>query len=230
MTPGPAPTKLFVGLGVCFFGPLILAANFFPHAYDWRQTVISSLASPRDNPHAYGIACAGLAASGLLLIPFISFLHQRLGPFAPRLIVWAGNFFLLGAVALTLSALIVPGHYRILGIGRTHEHLAQISSVAFCLALILYFGAILRLPPSLRLLRVLAALLVLTPVTALIVSRLTLLFAYAYSSPAIYHAVRISLWSSLALWEWIGALCLYLFLGLMTLPGLFHGAQASVKE
>jgi len=128
------PIGIFIGLGACFFGSLIVAAIFFPHGYDWRDTVISSLASPRDNPHAYWIACAGLAVSGLLLIPFPFFLQKRLEPFAPKLTTWAGNFFLLGAICLTLSALIVPGHYRILGIGRSHEHLAQISSVGFCIS------------------------------------------------------------------------------------------------
>ena len=211
------PVVVLIGLGACFFGSLILAATFFPRGYDWRYTVMSSLASPRDNPHAYWIACAGLAISGLLLIPFPFFLQKRLHPFAPKLTAWAGKLFLLGAISLTLSALIVPGHYRILGLGRTHEHLAQISSVAFCLSLILYFGAILRLPPSLLSLRLAAGFVVILPVTALAVSRLCLFLAYEFSSSAAYHAVKVSLWSSLAIWEWVGAFCIYLFLGLMTL-------------
>lgn len=211
------PAVLWAGLGVCFFGSLIGAATFFPLGYDWRHTVISSLASPRDNPHAYGMACAGLAFSGLLLIPFPFLLQTRLEPFAPKLTVWAGRLFLLGAIALTLSALIVPGHYRLLGLSRWHEHLAQISSVAFCLSLLLYGGALLRLPPSLLLLRALAGLVVVLPVTALVASRLSLWLAYAFSSTAVYQAVKGSLWSSLALWEWIGACCIYAFLGLMTL-------------
>ena len=218
------PIRVFIGLGACFFGSLILAATFFPHGYDWRYTVISSLASPRDNPHAYGIACGGLAVSGLLLIPFAFFLQTRLEPFAPKLTAWAGKLFLLGAISLTLSALIVPGHYRILGLGRSHEHLAQVSSVAFCLSLILYLGAILRLPPSLFLLRVLAGGVVILPVTALTVSRLSLFLAHEFCSSAIYQAVKASLWSSLALWEWIGAICVYLFLGLMILQETATGA------
>ena len=65
------PIVVFTGLGGSFFGSLSLAAAFFPHGYDWGYTVISSLASPRDNPHGYWIASAGLALSGLLLIPFV---------------------------------------------------------------------------------------------------------------------------------------------------------------
>jgi len=219
------PVVVLIGLGACFFGSLILAATFFPHGYDWRYTVISSLASPRDNPHAYWIACAGLAVSGLLLIPFAIFLQKPLEPFAPKLTAWAGKLFLLGAISLTLSALIVPGHYRILGISRSHEHLAQISSVAFCLSLILYLGAILRLPSSFCLLRVAAGFVVILPVTALMVSRLFLFLAYEIFSSTVYHAVKVSLWSSLALWEWIGAFCIYLFLGLMTLEGAATGTR-----
>ena len=213
------PVVLWPGLGFCFFGSLMVAAAFFPSGYDWRYTVISSLASPRDNPHAYGMACAGLAVSGLLLMPFPFFLQKRLEPFAPKLTAWAGRLFLLGAISLTLSALIVPGHYRILGMGRSHEHLAQICSVAFCLSLVMYFGVILRLPPSLVWLRVPAGVAVILPVTALVVSRLSLLFAYEFCSSMVYHAVKVSLWSSLALWEWIGAVCIYFFLGWMILAG-----------
>jgi hypothetical membrane protein len=224
------PITALIGLGVCFFGSLILAATFFPHGYDWRYTVISSLASPRDNPHAYGIACAGLAVSGLLVIPFAFFLQKRLGPFAPKLTCWAGKLLLLGAICLTLSALIVPGHYRILGIGRAHEHLAQTSSVAFCLSLLLYFGAILHLPSSFALLRFLASIVVILPVTALTVSRLSVVLAYAFCSSTVFHTVKVSLWSSLALWEWIGAFCIYLFLGLMTLAWPGVGRQSNAKE
>jgi hypothetical protein len=57
---------------------------------------------------------------------------------------------------------------------------------------------------------------VILPVTALIVSRLALFFAYEFYSSTDYLAVKASLWSSRALWEWIGAFCIYLFLGLMT--------------
>ena len=224
------PLRAFLGLGACFFGSLILAAAFFPRGYDWRHVVISSLASPRDNPQAYGVACAGLAVSGLLLIPFAFFLQKRLEPFSPKLTTWAGKFFLLGAISLTLSALIVPGHYRILGMGRSHEHLAQISSVAFCLSLLLYLGAILRLPPTFFSLRAPAAFVVILPVTALTVSRLSLFIAFEFCPPMVYHAVKVSLWSSLALWEWIGAFCIYLFLGLMTLAWPETKTAANAKE
>lgn len=219
------PTTIWIALGVIYFGSLIWAVQFFPHPYNWLHTVISSLASPRDNPHAYWIACTGLATSGLLLIPLAFRMQKRLEPYAPQLSTWAGRLFLLGALSLTLSALIVPGHYRILGIGRSHEHLAQISGVAFCLSLLLYLKPILALPRPFWWLRVSALILVALPVGALLLSRISLFLAYEFFSSTNYQAVKSSLWNSLALWEWIGSVCIYLFLGLVAL-GLLPRSSA----
>jgi hypothetical protein len=230
VSPRAKPILALAALGITFFGSLLLAAQYSPHPYDWRHAVISSLASPRDNPHAYLLACAGLAVSGLLLLPFASFLNDRFGPSAPNLTRWAGRFFRLAAICLTLSAVIVPGHYRVLGIGRTHEHFAQISAVAFCLALIFYFAALLRLPRQWTGLRVVVASLVLLPVTALAVSRLSLWLSYDFLSPKIYESIKASLWSSLALWEWIGAACIYAFLGVLTLGIYSPGVGSSSSD
>jgi Protein of unknown function (DUF998) len=214
--PSAAPFALWLALGLSLFGGLVLAAHFYPRPYDWRRDVMSSLASPRDNPQAYGIACAGLALGGIFLAPFAVLLRQRLAYFAPATTRWAGRLLILGAVFLTLAALIVPGHYRILGIGRTHEHLAQIAGVALVVSMILYVRAALALPRPFALQRLVGLLLVAVPVTALVVSRLSLLAAGAFASPTVYRAIRSSLWNSLALWEWIGAIGIYLFLAMIT--------------
>jgi hypothetical protein len=89
--------------------------------------------------------------------------------------------------------------------------------VAFCLALIFFFAALLRLPRRLQWIRVLGSMMVLLPVTALIVSRLALWLSADLASPQTYAAIKASLWSSLALWEWIGAGSIYLFLCLLTI-------------
>jgi len=208
------PKLTWFALGIWCFGSLTLAAAFFPRQYDWQHIVISSLASPRDNPHAYVIACAGLAGTGLLLIPFASILRNRLGLFAPRLTAWAGGLLLLGAVALILSAIIAPGHYRVLGIGRTHEHLAQICSAAFCLSLLIYFAAVFHLPPKFAWLRLAVGITAGLPIVAFVANRATVFCLYAFSSAENYRAMKASYWSNLALWEWIAATSLYLFLGL----------------
>jgi len=208
------PTLIWLALGIWFFGGLAWAAASFPRQYDWQHIVISSLASPRDNPHAYVIACVGLAGTGLLLIPFAFILRDRLAQFAPRLTAWAGGFLLLGAASLFLSAIIVPGHYRLLGFGRTHEHLAQISSGAFCLSLLIYLAAVFRMPPKFTWLRFAVGIIVGLPILAFAANRATVFCAYTFSSAENYRAMKAAYWSNLALWEWLAAASIYLFLGL----------------
>lgn len=211
------PITTWVSLGACFFGSLIFAASLFPREYDWRHNTISSLASPRANPHGYLIASAGLTITGLLLIPFAFFLQQRLESFAPKLTAWAGRLFLFGAACFCLSGIAVPGRYRILGIGRNHEHLAVISSIAFCLSVILYLGASRRWPPSLLMLRVAAGVVVILPGIGFALYQLCLFLTHEFSSPTVYDAIRVPFLTRTAFWEWVSAMCLYLFLGLMTL-------------
>lgn len=211
------PVAALIGVGLSFFGSLLLAACFFPRPYHWRQTVMSSLASPRDNPHAYGIACAGVAISALFLLPFPNFLHQCLARFSLRSVVWAGRFLFVGAIFLALTALVVPGHYRVLGVRRVHEQLARIGAGGLCLALLCYLRAVFRLPRSMFWLRAVAAIFVALPIAAFLLSRLALVYAYAFLATDIYRAATTSSWGSLALWEWLGASSIYLFLAMMTL-------------
>lgn len=220
-----ASLVLWLALGISFFGSLVWATCYFPHIYDWRRTVMSSLASPRDNPHAYGIACAGLALSGILLTRFIVLFRRRFARFAPATTRWAGRFLLLGAIFLILAAVVVPGHYRVLGIGRTHEHFAQIAGVALGIAMVLYVRAALALPRTFALQRLGGFLLVATPITALVVSRLSLVVADALASAPVYRAIRSSIWNSLAVWEWAGAVGIYLFLAVIALGLPEHPAE-----
>jgi hypothetical protein len=219
------PLIALILLGAVFFGSLILAARFYPQPYAWYKIVMSTLASPRDNPHAYRIACAGLAIAGLLLIPCGATLQKRLDPFSPVLASWAGRFLLIGALFMTFSALVVPGHYRVFGFTRTHEHLAQVSAAGFCLALIFYLDAIFRLPAAFVRLRILGLICVGLPVAAFLLSRCCYLFARQCLPADAYQAVKSSVWIGLALWEWIGAFAIYLFLCLFTfsLPGRDKG-------
>jgi hypothetical protein len=208
---------LWLLLGVVFFPPLVLAAYLSPRAYDWEHTVISTLDSPRDNPHAYGIACAALAISGLLLLPFATLLQESTSRASWRMSRWAAGFLRLGGISMTGSALLVPGHYRVLGLARMHEHLAQIAAVSFCLALLGASAVLMRVPHRARWVLPVAAVLVLLPVTALVVSRLALWLSWDFAARSTYEAIKASLWSSLALWEWIGAASIYAFLGLLVI-------------
>jgi hypothetical protein len=61
------PLVLLIALAWTFFGSLAVAATSFTGGYDWRYKVMSSLASPRENPQAYRVAAGGMAASGVFL-------------------------------------------------------------------------------------------------------------------------------------------------------------------
>jgi hypothetical protein len=45
---------------------------------DWRYRMISDLISPRNNPEFHWIPSLGITIAGLLLIPFIGYIHRRL--------------------------------------------------------------------------------------------------------------------------------------------------------
>lgn len=208
---------LLMAAGVSFFASLIWAAELSPRSYDWRYQVISSLASPRDNPHANRIAQVGLAVTGLVLIFFNQMLRQRFGSGVRRLLNFATGFFSIGAVLLMLTGLIVPGPFYNWSDRHLHEHLAEASGVFFGLGTVLYLACLLK-DESIRLgqrTKTLAMILVIVPTSALLLSRFTMLVAYLMASGPDYEALRKSLWCSLALWEWIGAVSIYGFLWLM---------------
>jgi hypothetical protein len=206
------PFALWLALGLALFGGLALTIHFYPQPYLWRTDVMSELAEPRHNPQAYPIACASLALTGLLLLPFPSQLRPRLAAIAPATTLGSG--LLLTFAALTLIATgLVPGH--IVGLGRTHEILGHIYGGALSLAMIGYASAALRLPRRFNLQRLGALAFIVIPFGGFLASRLSVIAAYEFHNRADYLATRILPWNQLALWEWIAALGTYLFLGLL---------------
>ena len=74
-------TLLFVVVPLTFlsyFGTLAFAIFRFPEAYDWRNSVISHLISPRNNPEFHSVPSFGVAITGLLMIPFAGYINRRL--------------------------------------------------------------------------------------------------------------------------------------------------------
>jgi hypothetical membrane protein len=207
---------LYPALGLSFFGSLLLAAHFFPRPYQWRWDVMSKLAEPKFNPHAYLIACAGLAVSGVLLAAFPAMLRERLGVVAPRAARWGEVFLYVAAIFLTLSG-IVPGHVNPLG--RWHERLAHVYGAAISISMLGYFIAALRLPRRHAVQRQAGIFLIVIPLTGFLTSQLSLIVGSRVLSAAAYHALKLNLWNSLALWEWTAAVGTYVYLGLLlTLP------------
>jgi hypothetical protein len=211
------PLFLLAGLALCFFGSLLFAAASFPAGYDWRHTVMSSLASPRENPAACGIASHGLAASGVFLSLLGLYVRRSLQPYAPKWTAWARFFFVLGGVLLTISALITPGHHAFLGLGKAHAKLAQAAGVGFGLGMALDLPAILRLPVRHSWVRVSAIILVAVPMTLFLLCRIFLPLAATFVPPSGQQALQHSILGSLAFWEWVGSVSVYLFVALVTL-------------
>jgi hypothetical protein len=195
------PIVLLAALALFFFGSLLFAAASFPTGYDWRQTVMSSLASPRENPTAYRIASYGLAASGLVLSLLGFYVRRSLKTYAPKWSWWACMFFFLGGILLTISALIRPGHTTVLGLRKAHAKIAQAAGVGFGTGMALTLPAILRLPVRRAWVRV--TTIVLAPGEPYI--------------PASAHPTLHALLGSLSFWEWVGSVSVYLFLALITL-------------
>jgi hypothetical protein len=81
-----------------FFGTLTATAWMFPHNYDWRYRVISSLLSPRDNPSHYWLAASGPALSGFLMLPFAGYSQRHLETIAPRAAKVSAGTFVLGII------------------------------------------------------------------------------------------------------------------------------------
>ena len=207
---------LYLALGLAFFGSLLQAAHFFPRPYHWQWDVMSKLAEPRFNPRAYLVACGGLAVSGVLLAAFPSLLRRRLALGSPAAARWGGGVLYIAAIFLTLSG-VVPGH--VAGLGHWHEVLAHIYGAAISLAMLGYFFAALGLPRRFACQRRAGIFLVVIPLSGFLASRLSLGLGDRLVSPTAYHALKLNVWNSLALWEWVAAVGTYVYLGLLlTLP------------
>jgi hypothetical protein len=208
------PGLLLAALAVAFFGSLLLAAMAFPDGYAWYRTVISSLASPRQNPAAYRIASLGLAASGILLSLLGFQLRTSLKAHAPKWTAWARFFFVLGGMLLTISSLITPGHHAFLGLGKAHAKFAQAAGIGLGLGMALNLPALLRLPASRKWVRITAILLIVVPITSYLSCRILLLSGI---STSVQQALEKSIFGRLSFWEWTGSVSAYLFVALIVL-------------
>jgi hypothetical protein len=108
-------TLLFVVVPLIFlsyFGTLAFAIFRFPEAYDWRNSVISHLISPRNNPEFHSVPSFGMAITGLLMIPFAGYINRRLRV-ASQLGANIGTFaFGSGVIWLILAGLIVSQRHN----------------------------------------------------------------------------------------------------------------------
>jgi hypothetical protein len=208
---------LLVLILVSFFGLLAFAATTFPHGYDWRYRVISSLLSPRDNPDHYWVAAWAVALTGLLMVPFGAHLYRLLKPVSPRAAGLAAILFFAGVLLLIADCFVVPQHvHATLGVRRLHEFLARSSAGSLALAMLISCWCAWkdrgqRLPGKLFWTWFVVTVL---PLVGIFFSELLLFFSKFYPvwGQSIRRGFRHSVFWHLGFWEWIGAAAIYVFL------------------
>jgi hypothetical protein len=219
-------TLLFLVVPLIFlfyFGTLAFAIFRFPEAYDWRETVISRLISPRNNPEFHSIPSFGMAIAGLLMIPFAGYINRRLRV-ASQLGANIGAFaFGSGVIWLILAGLVVSKrHYGISNSLSIHEICARTAALgigagllSFCAcAMKGYFIPATTTKPYRRALLLSWIVLTLVPILGIIFSECLLLTIRAYL-PWYHHIDKVlknTLFWHLAFWEWIGSVAVFLFL------------------
>ncbi len=208
---------LLLGLAFSFFGTLGLGAAFFPTPYDWRYRVISSLASPKDNPRYYWIAALGLVITGIFLWILAGDLRRVVNMARPRLAAWICRLQRAGCACLNLTALI-SGKNSWFGWRRAHEDWAELAG--FCLGLAFLgwtYGLVKSAGERNEKTFPGRALIALTflPLSGLLLSRVSLFLIYRIYPRPTYEWAKHFFGCSLALWEWAGAVCLYFYLVLV---------------
>jgi len=199
-----------------FFATLAAAASMFPHGYDWRYRVISNLLSPRDNPKYYWLAAAGVAITGLLMLPFAAHLYSSLKTVWPRMAALAGGAFLIGVILLIVDCFVVPQHvHATLGVRRLHEFLAR--SCAGLLAIGMLSScwcAWKRRKGVLRHVFWIWSIVTVVPLAGVFFSEGLLLLTRLNPTLAqpIRRPLRHSVLWHLGFWEWIGAVAVFVFL------------------
>jgi hypothetical protein len=201
-----------------FFGTLTLSALMFQKSYDWRYTVISHLLSPRDNPSHYRLAAAGLAMTGLLMLPFAGYLRRLLGAIAPRVALVCAGSFLVGILALICACFVVPQHtHEVWRIRRMHELLGRSAAGFLALAMICacwcaWKGRAENVTAA-RLFWIWSALTLL-PMAGILCSEILLLLTRLEpaSMQPIRAVLRHSVFWHLGFWEWTGAVAIFAFL------------------
>jgi hypothetical protein len=229
MPPRSLRAILLAVLALAYFGPLVYAMSSYPSGYDWRHTVVSNLANPRDNPRSWRITADGIALTGVLLAVAGAEVRRALRPLAPGWTLWASVFFVLGATLLTVSALVNPGHYALLGLGKAHAKIARAASIALTLGMAGNIPALLRLPPRLGAVRAAAIFVAVGPMTLFLLCRMIIPLLESHAAPASRMALHDSLLGSLAFWEWIGSASVFAFLALVLL-GVANSASAAPRS
>lgn len=202
-----------------YFGVLALAVALYPGDYDWHTTSISKLLYPRENPQFHSIAAAGIAATGLLMIPFAGYIRRRVRMASPVATGIATALFVGGCICLIFAGLVTshPLHGAS-PVPRLHERLARAAALGISLGIMVftacankgYFNLATATTCYRRSLIVTWNLLTL-PAILVLVLRLAMVARFASLTP-FYQAWRDSAAWHLGFWEWVGSAAVILFL------------------
>ena len=206
---------LLIALAFSYFGSLLYAAAHYPKAYDWRHTVVSSLASPEENPMAFRVASNGMAVSGILLSLLAFAVRNAFQPHAPMWTTWAQWIVVIGGILLTVSALLTPGYHTYFGIPKAHAKIAQLAGFCFSLGLELNVPALILLPTAKVWVRRAGLFLVTVPVSLYLIFRILLPDFESYAALKTPEEIQEAIVGNLALWEWVGSISVYLFIALV---------------
>jgi hypothetical protein len=192
-----------------YFGSLTFAIRMFSGPFDWRTKSMSKLLYPRTDPQFHTVVSVGLAAAGLLMIPFGGYIGRRLRVISPMPTQIGALAFGAGAISLILGALIVFQPF--------HEMFARGAGICLGLGILAFYLCALRglsVPPNERHTRLrlfLAWSLIVPPALLVVVLRLLAGAQFQWSNPLYRALENRSLWH-LGFWEWIISIGVFLFL------------------
>ena len=211
-------TVWFPLLAACYFGTLTIAAWFSPTGYEWRRNAISRLLYPAYNPNFYRVASAGVAATGLLLIPLAGYFQRQMSVVSGLFARAAAFALRLGAAGLILAGLIVshPANGTS-AFPRLHEMFARMAAVSVGVSVIAFWicaakGYLTETADCAEWRRSAICLsAVALPALSIALVRVAVGMHLEWSNPLYRELQNRALWH-LALWEWLGSVAVFLFL------------------
>lgn len=188
-----------------------VSQSLYPENYDWQYTVISALASPKHNPEGFRYLSIGLAASMLVLIPYVNRL-----PRPRKSLVYATRALTLGLVfgiLMGIESFLSPTWPD--SLDKIHELLAL-------LCFLFMYGGILgysisNVRQSRR--HLVSACVISAPLIAIGICQLSLYLGQRDLGwvDRSWREMGVPLWQSFAFWQWIALVCLWTSLGLLSL-------------
>jgi hypothetical protein len=209
-----------------FAGGVLLAARHYPGGYDWQYTVVSALASQKNNPSGSSWFAMALALSMLLLWQYLSTVKKALSA------TWQTDGYPFVALRLGVACGALVGVEKLLIhdvsslVDKSHEFIALLTFLS------LYLGILSLLLQLMRRQRVyaLALIVVVVPMLAIGISDFWLYLAQRDVGwiGTRWQEMAIPLWLSFAFWQWLAVAFLWLGMGLLLLT-LFGDAVRTVR-